>query len=57
MKIIKNKSSYKQSSHHVYIIIPKSEEWLIINYVVNVVKTTLLGFYIFRRERIHDDYI
>jgi hypothetical protein len=41
----------------VYITIPKSKEWLTINYVVNEVKLTLLGFYIFRGERICDDYI
>jgi hypothetical protein len=32
-------------------------EWLIINYVVNAAKTTLPWFYIFKGERIHDDYI
>jgi len=41
----------------VYNTIPKSKVWLIINYVINVVGTTLLGFYIFRRERICDGYI
>ncbi len=41
----------------MYNIILKSREWLIINCVVNVVGTTLLGFYIFRGERICDDYI
>jgi hypothetical protein len=51
------KGFVKQGSHQVYNIIPKSKEWLIINYVVNVVGTTLLGFYIFRGERIDDGYI
>jgi hypothetical protein len=41
----------------VYNIIPKSKEWLTINCVVNVARTTLPRFYIFRREKIRDDYI
>ncbi len=41
----------------MYNIIPKSKEWLIINYVVNVVRTTLPGFHIFKGENIRDDYI
>jgi hypothetical protein len=41
----------------VYNIILKSKEWLKVNYVVNVGRTTLPRFYIFRRERICDDYI
>jgi hypothetical protein len=36
----------KQGSQQVYIIIPKSKKWLIINYVVNATKTTLPRFYI-----------
>jgi hypothetical protein len=36
---------------------PKSREWLIVNYVVNAVGITLSGLYIFRGERICDDYI
>jgi hypothetical protein len=33
-------------------------EWLIINYVVTyAARITLPGFYIFKGERIHDDYI
>jgi len=47
----------KRGSHQVYNIIPKSKEWLIINYVVNVLGITLPRFYIFRRKMIHDDYI
>jgi hypothetical protein len=35
----------------------RSREWLIINCVINVVGITLLRFYIFRGERIHDNYI
>jgi hypothetical protein len=41
----------------MYNTTPKSKEWLIVNYVVNVTGTTLLGFYIFRREKIRDNYI
>jgi hypothetical protein len=40
----------------VYNTISKSKEWLTINCVVNVAGTTLPRFYIFRGERIHDDY-
>jgi len=41
----------------VYNTIQKSKEWLIINCVVNATKITLLRFYIFKGEKIHDDYI
>jgi hypothetical protein len=41
----------------VHNIIPKSKEWLSANYEMNVAKTTLPRFYIFKRERICDDYI
>ncbi len=54
---IKSKGSCKQGSHQVYNIIPKSRKWLIVNYMVNVVKTTLPRFYIFRGKMICDDYI
>jgi hypothetical protein len=47
----------KQGSQHMHNTIPKSKEWLIVNCVVNATRTSLLGFYIFRRERIHNDYI
>jgi hypothetical protein len=35
---------------------PKSWEWLIINRVINVVGSILPRFYIFKRERLKDDY-
>jgi hypothetical protein len=35
----------------------KSWEGLIINYAINVVKNVLHGFYIFRGERLRDDYV
>ncbi len=41
----------------MYNTIPKYREWLIVNYVVNAIGITLLRFYIFRGERICDDYI
>jgi hypothetical protein len=41
----------------MYNIIPKSKEWLTINFVVNAAGTTLLGFYIFRGKMICDNYI
>jgi hypothetical protein len=41
----------------MYNIIRKSREWLTINYVVDVAKTTLPKFYIFSGEKTCDDYI
>jgi hypothetical protein len=41
----------KQGSQDVYITIPNSWEWLIVNYVVNVVGAPLLAFYIFKGLR------
>jgi hypothetical protein len=41
----------------VYNTIPKAKEWLIINFVVNATRKTLLGFYIFKGEEIGNDYI
>jgi hypothetical protein len=41
---------------HPHFVVMK--EWLIINIVVNYsTRITLPSFYIFRGERIHDDYI
>jgi hypothetical protein len=47
----------KQGSHQMYNTIHKSKEWLIINCVINVFGTLVPRFYIFKRERICDDYI
>jgi hypothetical protein len=47
----------KKGSHQGYNTIPKSKEWIIINYAVNVTKGSLLRFYIFKGERIKDIYI
>ncbi len=41
----------------MYNTIPKSKAWLNVNYVVNATRTTLSRFYIFRGEKIRDDYI
>jgi len=38
----------KKGSNHVYNIIPKSQEWLIMNYVMNATRGVLLRFYIFK---------
>jgi hypothetical protein len=47
----------RRGSNVVYIIIPKSQEWLTINCATNDTGDVLLGFYIFRGERLRDDYI
>jgi hypothetical protein len=39
------------------VLNPKSWEWLIINYEVNVARGVLIGFNIFRGERLRHDYI
>ncbi len=38
-------------------VIPKSKEWLVVNCVKNVTMSILLGFYIFKGERLKDNYI
>jgi len=53
----KGQSFCKKGLHHIYNIIPKSKEWLTINCVVNATKSSLLRFYIFRGEKLKDDYI
>jgi hypothetical protein len=47
----------KRSSHQIYNIIPKSQKWLTLNVVVNIVGGFLSRFYIFVGERIKDNYI
>jgi hypothetical protein len=47
----------RRKSNAIYNIIPKSWEWLTINYAINVVGGVLLSFYIFKGERLKDDYI
>jgi len=41
----------------IYNIIPKSWEWLTINYEINVVGGVLPNSYIFKGEKLKDDYI
>jgi hypothetical protein len=40
-----------------YNTIPKSWEWLIVNCAVNAARGVLPSFYIFKGERLKDDYI
>jgi hypothetical protein len=44
-------------SNAIYSTIPKFREWFIINCAINVARINLLGFYIFKGERLQDDYI
>jgi hypothetical protein len=37
--------------------IPKSKEWLVVNCVKNAMMLILLGFYIFKGERLKNNYI
>jgi hypothetical protein len=46
----------KRGSNYIYII-PKSWEWLIVNYVMNGIGEVLLRFYIFKAERLRNDFI
>jgi len=47
----------KRGSQQIYNIILKSQKWLTVNVVVNVVRGFLFRFYIFGGERIKDNYI
>jgi len=47
----------KQGSQQVYNTIPKSKEWLIVNYVMKASGGFIPTFYIFGGEKLHDDYI
>jgi hypothetical protein len=47
----------RKGSNAIYSTIPKSWEWLIINYTINVAEGVPPNFYIFRGERLRDDYI
>jgi len=47
----------RKGSNAIYSIIRKSRKWLIINYGVNVTRGVIPSFYIFRGERLKDDYI
>jgi hypothetical protein len=41
----------KKESNAIYKTIPKSWEWLIINYAINVVGEVMPRFYIFKSEK------
>jgi hypothetical protein len=47
----------EKGSQTIYNILPKFRKQLTINCVVNVVALVLLGFYILRGKKLHDDYI
>jgi hypothetical protein len=47
----------KKGSQQVYNTIPKSREWMIVNYAINAAGGVLPSFYIFKGERIGKDYI
>jgi hypothetical protein len=47
----------KRGSNAIYNTIPRSREWLTINYAINDVIANLLRFYIFKGERLQDNYI
>jgi len=47
----------KRGWQQVYNTIPKSKEWMTINYVINVVGGIFFSFYIFKGEKIRNDYI
>ncbi len=47
----------RKGSNAVYNINLETWEWLIVNCMVNATRDVLHGFYIFRGERLRDDYI
>jgi hypothetical protein len=47
----------RRGLNHIYNIIPKFQQWLIVNYVMNVTNGIMLGFYIFKGEKLENDYI
>lgn len=47
----------ERGPHMVYKTIPKSHEWSIVNCVINVVGTILLGIYNFRRKKLRNNYM
>jgi hypothetical protein len=49
--------SLPNKDYIVYSTIPKSQEWLPINYVINIARLALPRFHIFRGKRLKDDYI
>jgi hypothetical protein len=47
----------RRGSYDVYNTISKFQEWLTMNYVVNVARVALLAFYIFRSGNMWEDYL
>jgi hypothetical protein len=47
----------KRELHIIYNTIFKYWECLIVHYVVNAARLVLPGFYIFKKEKMRDDYI
>jgi hypothetical protein len=47
----------RKTSNAIYNTIPKFWEWLTLNNEINATKGVLLGFYIFRGEKLRDDCI
>jgi hypothetical protein len=47
----------RRGSNIIYNTIPKFQEWLIKNCVVNVIGGALPWFYIFKGEKLKDDYV
>ena len=54
---IKGKISSKKGSKKVYNTIPKFKECRIVNFFINATSFFLPKFFIFKGERIKDDYI
>ncbi len=47
----------RKTSNAIYNTIPKFWEWLIVNNEINAIEGVLRRFYIFRGEKLRDDYI
>jgi hypothetical protein len=47
----------KKKSNVIYSTIPKYQEWLTVNCAINAIGGVLFSFYIFRGERLRDDYV
>ncbi len=47
----------RRRSNIIYSTIPKFQEWLIRNGVVNAIGGALPRFYIFKSEKLKDDYV
>jgi hypothetical protein len=45
-----------KGSNTIYNTIPKSQEWLIIKKLVNIIRGVLPRFYFFKRKKLKDDF-